>query len=395
MNIVKFNDTKLTCNQCAGQNISEPEMELFNKYFRGRWCWAIRMDQVFLIRPDDDISGVIPGIVPEDYTLLERNGVEYMMEHEDELDNPIPKHDEDPNSPLCLELTKFMKYVSKIDSPAYMNTEYFTAQNALMDGNGELSMTLVRRYRAQIAAILYNGVQNMVLDFCDKKVSMLEYYIYDMSDSVTSTVGMFNKGTSTTQSGCNCGCGGSHGSVQTNPTSGIVMNTLAQVGQVGCGCTSAMVGTADLMQMVSSCDILKEYRKLMKSYMMSTFSDLDFWKYVTEKYKIAVQRVIKYTQAVIDTGLSIFANDNKKLDLNYDCCKAGSNRSSLYNNYIYDLKNIVETFKLIEAEDYTRLTFIRTNLSKFADYYEYMQWNDDNVIVCPGDERWIDVNMKY
>ena len=133
----------------------------------------------------------------------------------------------------------------------------------------------------------------------------------------------------------------------------------------------------------------------MKSYMVSTFSDLDFWRYVTEKYKVAIQRIIAYTQAVIDTGLSIFAGDNKKLDLNYNCCKAGSDRNGLYSNYVYDLKNIIEAFKLIETEDYSKLTFIRSNLLKFTDYYEYMQWNEDNIMVYPGDERWIDVNMKY
>ena len=391
MNIVKFNDTELTRAK-VGDEISDKDLELYNKYFRGRWCWAIRMSDVFLIRPDDDITGIIPGIVPEDYTLLERFGYEEMEEREDELDNPLPRTED--GSILKLNLVDFMKWVSKIDSPAYMNTEYFTAQNALVDGNGELSMTLIRRYRAQVAAILYNGVQNMALDFCDKKVSMLEYYIYDMTDSVTSTIGMFTKGVTTT-SASSCGCGGSHGSVQVNPTTGVVMNTLTQLGQVGCGCTSAMVGTSDLMQMISSCDIIKEYRKLMKSYMVSTFGDLDFWKYVTEKYKVAIQRIIAYTQAVIDTGLSIFAGDNKKLDLNYNCCKASSDRNGLYSNYVYDLKNIIEAFKLIEAEDYSKLTFIRSNLLKFTDYYEYMQWNEDNIMVYPGDERWIDVNMKY
>ena len=67
----------------------------------------------------------------------------------------------------------------------------------------------------------------------------------------------------------------------------------------------------------------------------------------------------------------------------------------MYSNYVYDLKNIIEAFKLIEAEDYSKLTFIRSNLLKFTDYYEYMQWNEDNIMVYPGDERWIDVNMKY
>ena len=387
MNIVKFNDTELTSDN-RNVNVTDEEMELYNKYFRGRWCWAIRMDDVFLIRPDDDLKGVVPGIVPEDYTLLERYGVEEMRTREDELDNPIPLTDD--GEVLSLKLVKFMSSVSKMDSPAYMNTDYFTSQNAYIDGNGGLSMCLVRRYRAQVAAILYNGVQNMALDFCDKKQAMLEYYIYDMSDQVTSTVGMFRNGVVSSSQSSSCGCGGSHGSVS-GATTGVILNTLTQLGQAGCGCGSSVVSAQDILQSVSTCDIIAEYRKLMKMYMVSTFGDLDFWKYVTTRYKVAIERIIKYTQAVIDTGLSIFSG-NQKLDLNYGCAQAGSDRQRLYDSYVYDLKNIIAAFELIMDEDYTRLSFIRSNLLKFTDYYEYMQWNDSNVMVNPGiDEHWIDV----
>ena len=388
MNIVKFNDTELTDdNRPIG--VTDAEIALYNKYFRGRWCWAIRMDDVFLIRPDDDLKGTIPGIVPEDYTLLERYGVEEMRTREDELDNPIPLTD--AGEVFSLKLVKFMSWVSKMDSPAYMNTDYFTYQNSLLDGAGDLSMCLVRRYRAQVAAILYNGVQNMALDFCDKKQAMLEYYIYDMTDQVTSTVGMFRKGVASQATACSCGCGGSHGSVSGAATTGVIMNTLTQLGQAGCGCGSSLISAQDILQTVSTCDIIAEYRRLIKMYMVSTFGDLDFWKYVTTRYKIAIERIIKYTQAVIDTGLSIFTS-NRSLDLNYGCAQAGNDRQKLYDGFVYDLKNIITAFELIKDEDYTRLSFIRSNLLKFTDYYEYMQWNDSNVMVNPGiDDRWIDV----
>lgn len=383
MNIIKFKDTTIDVSSLTDET-QILYTTLYNKYFRGKYCWTIQMTHCLPMKSIDVED--IPGVYADDYTLLERYGVEEMLTRENELHEPLPKTDD--GDLICVPLTSFIKYISTQESPAYSNTDYFIEMNKRFDGNGGLSADLVRRYRAQVAACIYNGIQCTALDLCDKKQMMLEYYIYDMTDNVTSALNVFkmskqDKYKVTNSNGCGCG--------SPTVTTGVSMNVLNSVVSSGCGCAGDTLTSLSSLITSASCDAVKEYRRMMKSYMIETFGDLDFWKYVTENYKLAITRIVKYTRAVIDMGLSIFNTSRKNLDLNYCCDRASGDMNTVYNNYLYDLKNIADVFELIESEDYTRLSFIKSNLKIFTDYYEYMQWDDSNMILFPDDDRWVTI----
>ena len=68
MNIIKFKD--INCpSELNGKEIGQVDRELFNTYFKGRYCYAIRMTDIYLMIPED--SELNNGIKPSEYILYE------------------------------------------------------------------------------------------------------------------------------------------------------------------------------------------------------------------------------------------------------------------------------------------------------------------------------------
>ena len=354
MNIIKFIDKEFS----ESGSISAELAALYNKYFRGRYCWAINLKKCYCIKPDADST--IPGVLPEDYAAYERGEM---------TDIPV----DTDGTEVVINYDDFKGYIDIDKSLTKISTEYFTVYNKFIDDLGNIPMALLRRYRAQVAAFIYNGVQGKWLDFCDKKRLMLEYYIYDMKDDIVSALSIFNT-EDTDTSTCGCGCNAS-------------VPTATQV-VTSCGCSSNGTTTlTNLLNNTVNCDLVEKYRAQMKAYMIETFSDPDFWRYVSERYKAAISNIIKYTELLIESGLSVYSTDIK-FDLNYSCADASSSSDSRYTKFVFDLNQILTAFKLIEQCDFSKMSLIRTSLSTFAEYYEYMQWGDNGNIDLPGIDVW-------
>ncbi len=355
MNIIKFID-----KEAKETDGTYTELDtLYNKYFRGRYCWAINFTKCYCIKPDADST--IPGVLPGDYAAYERG---------DKTDIPVDADGVE----VVIDYDDFKGYIDIDKSLTKVSTEYFTTYNKFIDDLGDICMCLLRRYRAQVAAFIYNGIQGKWLDLCDKKRLMLEYYIYDMNDDTVSELRIFDAKTSTDSSSCGCGCN------KSIPTATQVVTS--------CGCSSNGTTTlTNLLNNTVNCDLVEMYRKKMKAYMVETFSDPDFWGYVSVKYKAAISNIIKYTELLIESGLSIYSTD-VKFDLNYSCADASSSQDSRYMKFVYDLNQILTAFRLIEQCDFSKMSFIRSALSTFAEYYEYMQWDDSGNIELPGIDTW-------
>ena len=68
MNIIKFKD--INCpSELNGKEIGQVDREIFNKYFKGRYCYAIHMTDIYLMIPED--SELNNGIKPSEYILYE------------------------------------------------------------------------------------------------------------------------------------------------------------------------------------------------------------------------------------------------------------------------------------------------------------------------------------
>lgn len=353
MNIIKFTDKEAIEND----KITAEVAALYNKYFRGRYCWAINMMYCYCIKPDEDSD--VPGILPSEYPDYER-GINITL--------PV---DEDGNL-VVIPYDLFKGNIDIDKSLTKVSTSYFTNYNKFIDNLGDIDILLIRRYRAQVAAFIYNGIQGKWLDLCDKKAMMLEYYIYDMNDETTSALKVFDT-TDTTTTSCGCGCNSS-------------ISTATQV-VTSCGCNTGTTTLMNLLNSVADCNLVEKYRAKMKAYMIETFSDPDFWRYVSENYKVAISHIIRYTELLIESGLSIY-NSGVKFDLNYSCGEASSSIDSRNQKFIYDLNQILEALRLIEQCDFSRMALIRSAMTTFAEYYEYLQWDDYENIELPGIDTW-------
>ena len=388
MNIIKFKD--IDCpSELNGKEISEADRELFNTYFKGRYCYAIRMTDIYLMIPED--SELNNGIKPSEYILYE-NGAH------DKFAKEIP-------------VLPYDDYKSLIDNRnVYVpipgaGSDFFIALNRKYEDVLDINMADVYNYRQRVANyILSFGIakdsnNNYALgfldvsntkEFCPKKLEMLKYYSEDMNSDTIETIKLFQDAMSSkivtnasTSSGC--GCGSNNNFTYTSSSS--------LTSTPSCSChSSAVTDLSSLLGSIGSCNIYQTYRKMMKAYMIETFSDVKFWLEIASNKvaRTALINIITLTEQLIKSGISIFSN-NTTFDLNYPCSVSSSDVR--YDEFVRDMNNFIEALNLIlEAGEtggsMSRSSFINNSLATFASYYEYLQWGGYTVNIFDTDENY-------
>ena len=388
MNIIKFKD--IDCpSELNGKEISEADRELFNTYFKGRYCYAIRMTDIYLMIPED--SELNNGIKPSEYILYE-NGA----------------HDKSAKE---IPVLPYDDYKSLIDNRNVYapipgaGSDFFIALNRKYEDVLDINMADVYNYRQRVANyILSFGIakdsdNNYALgfldvsntkEFCPKKLEMLKYYSEDMNSDTIETIKLFQDAMSSkivtnASVSSGCGCGSNNNFTYTSSSS--------LTSTPSCSChSSAVTDLSSLLGSIGSCNIYQTYRKMMKAYMIETFSDVKFWLEIASNKvaRTALINIITLTEQLIKSGISIFSN-NTTFDLNYPCSVSSSDVR--YDEFVRDMNNFIEALNLIleagETEgSMSRSSFINNSLATFASYYEYLQWSGYTVNIFDTDENY-------
>lgn len=359
MNIIKFKNI-----ECPRGYVDDEEREMYNIYFKGRYCYAIGMKKCFLMVPEDATGKEENGLKPSEYERYE---------------NFPNLHKEG-----CPVITykDFKGFIDATDAyapgiPSLALTSFFMNRNDKVNGAPDIDIHKIRKYRREIAKEIIGGKPDLTFlvpgseDYCAKKEEMLAYYASDMDSETLDRIKLFSdkyKSMLISSSNNNsCGCHGTTTAINTM-TSSSNMTRIAT--SCGCSSNSGMLDLSTYLANLGTCDIYQEYRKMLKAYMFETFSSIDFWAYIALRAPKVIDNIIDLTKALLASGLSIFGRD-MKLDLNYPC---GTSNTSYYDTFVNDMNNFIESLTMILNKDMTRTSFIQTSLSAFATYYEYMQW---------------------
>lgn len=387
MNIIKFKD--INCpSELNSKEIGQVDRELFNTYFKGRYCYAIRMTDIYLMIPED--SELNNGIKPSEYILYE-NGTY------DKSTKEIPVLSYDDYKSL---IDVYNVYVPVPEA----GSEFFIILNRKYEDILGINMTDVYNYRQRVANyILSSGItkdsdNNYALrfldvsntkEFCPKKLEMLKYYSENMTSETLETIKLFQDAVSSkvvTNASSACGCN-SNNTFTYTPSS-----SLSTTPSCTCHSSTGLTDLSSLLGSIGSCNIYQTYRKMMKAYMIETFSDAKFWLEIASNRvaRTALINIITLTEQLIKSGISIFSN-NTTFDLNYSCGVSSSD--ARYDTFVRDMSDFVEALNLIleageTGDPITRLSFVNNALASFASYYEYLQWSGYTVNIFDTDENY-------
>lgn len=328
MNIVKFNERKIS----SLLGLTPEEVDIYNDSFRGKYCYAINMDRVYMMCPAGEEDNIY-GVRPQDYINYER-GI-------------LPSHPviSLPFKPLESLIVGDDIFAPHIPSP----TDLMEKRNAEFEQRKDIPIDDLRRFRMIISLLMINGVNNGCLPeirTCPRKMEMLKYYVEDMNNDTVTILGAFEKGAS-------------EDLISLSPTT-----------TSSCGCSSQHHVEISLPG-YNTCNAVDRYRMLIKSYMLDTFSDIEFWKYIRDNYSIVIERIIDYIDGIRHSNLSIFRHTSP-LDLNYTCATISYDKEGKFKS---DLENISNAFRLILNKDYSRLSLINSGIADFAAYFEYLSWS--------------------
>lgn len=395
MNIIKFKD--IDCpSELNGKEISEADRELFNKYFKGRYCYAIHMWKIYLMIPED--SELNNGIKPSEYEKYE---------HGNWYESTKGKNADGTNvTPILL----YNDYKSLIDNrniytpTPEAGSEFFMTLNRKYEDIRDINMNDVYNYRQRVANYIFSygkakdSDNNYALgfldvsntkEFCPKKLEMLKYYSEGMTSDTIEMIKLFQDAMSSkivTNTSSGCGCGSNNNFAYTSPSS------LSTTPSCTCQSNTGVTNLSAVLNSIGSCNIYQTYRKMMKAYMIETFSDVKFWLEIASNRvsRTALIRIITLTEQLIKSGISIFSN-NTTFDLNYPCGISSSD--ARYDEFVQDMNNFIEALNLIlesgaSGGPITRLSFVNNALASFASYYEYLQWSGYTVNIFDTDENY-------
>ena len=386
MNIIKFKN--IDCpSKLNDKVISQEDRELFNTYFKGRYCYAIRMTDIYLMISED--SELNNGIKPSEYILYENGAY-------DKSTKEIPV--------LLYDDYKSLIDVYNVYVPVpEAGSEFFITLNRKYEDILDINMTDVYNYRQRVANyILSFGItkdsdNNYALgfldisnkEFCAKKLEMLKYYSEDMTSETLETIKLFQDAVSSkivTNASSACGCNSNNTFTYTSSSS------LSTTPSCTCHSSTGLTDLSSLLGSIGSCNIYQTYRKMMKAYMIETFSDAKFWLEIASNRvaRTALINIIALTEQLIKSGISIFSN-NTTFDLNYSCDVSSSD--ARYDTFVSDMNNFIEALNLIlesgeTGGPITRISFINNALASFASYYEYLQWSGYTVNIFDTDENY-------
>lgn len=362
--------------------------------FRNKYCYCIQMKYLVPMNP----GGLYDVSEEDEWTIEQKHGIlkeEYVkFEGSADIDalckaineESANANDNEKRQRVVTYRTLRevdMRYVDLVRSPMNkISVDFYYTENDRSNIKHETPG--FKRYRSYVAKFLLNELKSrgyrdeeisrLIKAPCPKKVAMLNYYAFDMTeDNTLQTLQMLQPETAI-KSACES----------------ISFSNI----KTSCSCQQQSAGlvTLSIPSVGSSCSLVRSYRALMKQVMFETFTDLEFWRWFVYGTPTgesgAIAKIYDYTEALIKSGLSIFdRNGAKKLDLNSPCGCVG-NSEALFANYQKDLNDILYAFGLMKegAESFeANVSTITVALQKFATYYEYLQWEK---MVINTDENW-------
>ena len=353
MNVVKFKDIVMTPEVLESEGLvvksediyewtsTSPFIDMtidefcekFNESFRNKYLYVINWET---LEPLTIPTGNPFDIEEDTYIFMERNGVtlKHNMQVFDDMIRWV-----DQVATLNILQKEYIKY-------NYLNE--FTPDD-------DITIDELKVFRTWLASILYANTP--VVDSWDNPEmlkTMLLYYKQSMNDSTTDILSKFS--------------GYMKDKVLVAGTSTKPVVNLAALGLTsGCGCFGGVQGVSSAA--TSSCDPLQMYRNAIYNYMVSVFSNINYW---VDQVEICVE-MKKYIEGILKVGLPL---GSRIIDPLADC---GCNTldSDAQARYRKMLESLIQALTYIISGDISgNKNYISTAFSNWATYlYEYMYWD--------------------
>lgn len=228
MNIVKFKDIILENN------------ELFNKKFKGKYAYWIRMQCAVSL---NDIS-------TSDYVKYEKNDELYDMFAEDDVD--------------YIYTDDYIDYIDIVETDKVNGVKDFIVRNSFAPGDN-ITLEELKKFRTWIAKtllIIGSGT------FEESEIHVLDYYKNGMYNDIVKYLEEFGKPQTTL----------------TNPLQ-----------QSPCNCQS--YNNSMTTPIISTCDPIYIYRNNIYKKMVDMFSNIDFWSRLgtefIKEFKLYIDNIVK------------------------------------------------------------------------------------------------------
>ena len=350
MNIVKFKDIYLT--QENADYLTENEIYLFNKWFKGRyayvvnWKWCVPIDIMteseFIIASivdDSDMNGcncndyywdVIDTFDLEEYTMLEWEDIS------DTTNDPSIPEFLSTRYRIVIQYSKLQaEMVDKSTTSRINSSDLYKNLNKFVSDEN-ITLDELKNFRSWLA----ENILNIKPDFKISEVEMLSYYKDDMFDQVIKSLSLFT--------------------TNNQPT-------VTYVNQKSCNCMTSNIKSN--MTITNQCDAVSEYRRGIYNRMVELFSDYTYWIELGG----FIAEFKRYIDGIISYNLPLYTSQYVNV---FDDCTCASQTDALQQRGIRAMKNLSQALQYIIDNDVAgHKNFINTSLNVFAsEYYEMMKW---------------------
>lgn len=337
MNIVKFKDIYLT--QENADYLTENEIYLFNKWFKGRyayvvnWKWCVPIDIMteseFIIASIVDDSDISTFDVDEN-TSLELEDINDMTN-----DLSIPEF-LSTRYRIVIQYSKLQaELVDKSTTSRINSSELYKNLNKFVSDEN-ITLDELKNFRSWLA----ENILNIKVDFAMGENELLTYYKDDMFDQVIKSLSLFASNS---------------------------LPTVTYVNQKSCNCLTSNIKSN--MMITNQCDAVSEYRRGIYNRMVELFSDYTYWIELGG----FIAEFKRYIDGIISYNLPLYTSQYVNV---FDDCTCASQTDALQQRGIRAMKNLSQSLQYIIDNDVAgHKNFINTSLNVFAsEYYEMMKW---------------------
>lgn len=337
MNIVKFKDIYLT--QENADYLTENEIYLFNKWFKGRyayvvnWKWCVPIDIMteseFIIASIVDDSDINTFDVDEN-TSLELEDINDMTN-----DLSIPEF-LSTRYRIVIQYSKLQaELVDKSTTSRINSSELYKNLNKFVSDEN-ITLDELKNFRSWLA----ENILNIKVDFAMGENELLTYYKDDMFDQVIKSLSLFASNS---------------------------LPTVTYVNQKSCNCLTSNIKSN--MMITNQCDAVSEYRRGIYNRMVELFSDYTYWIELGG----FIAEFKRYIDGIISYNLPLYTSQYVNV---FDDCTCASQTDALQQRGIRAMKNLSQSLQYIIDNDVAgHKNFINTSLNVFAsEYYEMMKW---------------------
>lgn len=283
--------------------------KLFNENFKGKYCYAVKMTKAV----------TFDSLTESQYSLAEQTGLL-------------------PEGAIEISLSDYNDYIdfettSKINSI----TKYESYNQFIPDT--EITIDELKKFREWLATTLLDLDQD-AREYEEKTKEMLWYYKKNMYNNVVKQLSNFIPKNQTV-------------SIQFTPTS-------------SCACTQHV----DMTGLTTACDPVSTYKKGVYEHMVTTFSQVDFWKDLDADF---LTNFKAYIDGIIGYNLPLSTVDYVSEFADCGCVNVADTAQKLLINI---LKNLSTSLGYIIDGDITgHKNFIASSFREWAEkLYEKMYW---------------------